>query len=100
MCSGSNVGKSKKSLKVCIEEHQDHLNKNAVVANHIKEMSHMFDWENVENADHDSNWQKLRVSEMLFIDSYYNSLNKKENTLTLFHIYKPITSTLKRFCFR
>ena len=94
MCSACYVGEPKRSLKVRIDEHQDYVNKGTLglVANHIKEMSHMFDWENLKIVDHESIWQKSR--EMLFI----NTLNKKKDTLAFFHIYKPITVTLNRFC--
>ena len=78
-----------------MDEHEDYVNKNTVVSNHIKEMSHMFDWDNnVKILDHESNWQKRRISEMLFINSHNNTLNQKEDTFALSHIYKPITSTL------
>ena len=100
MCSARYVGESKRSLEIRIDEHKDYVNKNTVIVYHIKELSHMFDCDNVRILDNESNWSKRRVSEMLFINSHNNSLNRKENTFALSHIYKPILTTLKRLCSR
>ena len=100
MCSASYVGESKRSLEIHIDEHKDYVKKNTVIANHIKELSRMFDWDNVKILDNESNWSKRRVSEMLFINSHNNTVNRKENTFALSHIYKPILTTLKRLCSR
>ena len=94
------VGESKRSLETRLDEHKDYVNKSTVVSNHIKEMSHMFDWDNITILDNESNWHKRRISEMLYINSFNNTLNRKEDTLALSYIYKPITMTLKRLCSR
>ena len=60
-------------------------------------MSHMFDRENVKILDNESNCHKCRISEKLYINIYYKTLNRQKDTLALFHIFKPtITITLKR----
>ena len=44
----------RRSLGVRIDEHKDYVNKDTVVANNIKEMSHMFYWENVKILHNES----------------------------------------------
>ena len=95
-CSSCYVGESKRSLETRLDEHKDYVNKRTVVSNHINEMSHMFDWDNITILDSESNWHKRRISEMLYIHSFNNTLNRKEDTLALSYIYKPITMTLKK----
>ena len=46
----------------------------------------MFDWDNSKILDNDSNWQKRRVSEILFINNHNNALNRKEDIFALSHI--------------
>ena len=99
-CSSCYIGVSNRSLEIRFEEQKDNVNKITVVSNHIKEMSRMFDWDNVTIFDNESNWLKRRIFEMLCINSFNNILNQKEDTLALSHIYKPITKTLTRLCSR
>ena len=40
-------------------------------------MSHMFDWDNITILDNESNCRiKPRISEMLYINSFNNTLNR------------------------
>ena len=66
--------------------------KESVVNNHKTSFSpnHEFDWQNVTILDHEFNWKKRLIFEMLHISSNKNSINKKEDIQNLISIYKSL----------
>ena len=81
-----------------MDDHKDYANKNSIVSNYTQEISHMFNWENVTILGNESNWHKRGISEMLYINVFNKTLNRKEDAPALSYIYKPITISLKRLC--
>jgi len=51
---------------------QDHL-KHTVVSEHI--INHVFDWKNVQIMNHEHNYHKRLISEMIHIKEQNNGLN-------------------------
>ena len=60
-------------------EHKTNKNKESVVSLHPIENKHEFDWENISVLDMESNYKKRLVSEIIYIKSNHNSINKKED---------------------
>ena len=52
--------------------------------------NHNFQWEKTTILDIERNYKKRLISEMLFINSFNNTLNKIEDTQKLNNIYKCI----------
>ena len=61
-----------------------------MVSLHRIENKHEFDWGNTSVLDMESNYKKRLVSEMIYIKSNHNSINKKEDIQNLSIMYFPI----------
>jgi len=62
--------------------------KHSVVTEHIK--NHIFDWDNVKILDHEHNFHKKFISEMIHIKEQKNSLNRMSDTELLDECYFDI----------
>ena len=89
-CSDTYIGETKRSLRTHINEHKTNKNKESVVSLHWIENKHEFDWENTSVLDMECNYKKRLVSEMIYIKSNHNSINKKEDIQNLSTMYFPI----------
>jgi len=49
--------------------------KHSVVTKHMLDSGHSFDWTNVKIMDHETNYFKRLISEMIHIKTQINSLN-------------------------
>jgi len=82
-CNASYVGQTKRQLKTRINEHQKNIkfdeSKHSVITKHILEENHTFDWQNVKIMDHETNYFKRMISEMIFIKTQENGLNSVED---------------------
>ena len=98
-CDARYIGETKRELEVRIKEHKKSIikNKDTVVASHIKNnSSHEFDWENVAILDCEKFFTKRRISEMLCISGFNNTINRKEDTLFLSSTYKSVCHYLQK----
>ena len=95
-CSAYYIGETKRKLKERISEHQKCKNKLLTVPLHIVEnSSHKFDWNNVKILDREKNYNKRLISEMLHINMYKHTLNKKEDTQSLSHTYNKLNNLFR-----
>ena len=62
-------------------------NKKSVVSQHIAN-GHNFGWDSVKILDVESTYRKRLISEVLNITCNSNTINKKEDTLSLSRLYK------------
>ena len=77
-CSVCYIGETKRKLKGRISEHQKCTNKLLPVPFHIVEnTTHSFVWNNVKILDREKNYNKRLISEMLHINMYKHTLNRK-----------------------
>ena len=53
--------------------------------------NHKFDWEGTLILDKETHYKKRLLSEMLYINSFNNTINKLADTKKLNHIYKSIS---------
>jgi len=60
-------------------------------------MDHTFDWENVKIIDHEHNFHKRLISEMIHIKEQKNSLNDMSDTELLDECYFDILNILTHF---
>lgn len=93
-CSSVYIGETKRALKNRISDHESKKNSESVVSKHMENTSHSFDFLNVQILDKEQNYKKRIISEMLYINNNKNTLNRKEDTQFLSHIYKHLTSLL------
>ena len=98
-CDARYIGETKRELEAWIKEHEKSIikNKDTVVAAHIKNSSHEFDWDNVAILDCEKFFTKRRISEMLCISGLNNTINQKEDTLCLSSTYKCVCHYLQEF---
>ena len=89
-CNASYVGQTKRSLKERIKEHKNNKNTESVISLHMNKFSHNFNWDKSIILDKETNYKKRLLSEMLYINSFKNTVNKIEDTEKLNHIYKSI----------
>ena len=86
-CSAHYIGETKRVLKKRMSEHSRNKNEELVVNIHRNIFNHEFDFESVKIKDVEQNYHKRLVSEMLFINSTPNSINKYEDTQNLSREY-------------
>jgi len=53
--------------------------KHSVVIKHMLEKGHSFDWINIKIMDHETNYFKKLISEMIYIKTQENSLNSVDD---------------------
>ena len=56
----------------------------------MSKCNHNFNWDKSIILDKETNYKKRLLSEMLYINSFKNIVNKIEDTENLNHIYKSI----------
>ena len=88
-CPGTYTGQTKRQLKSRIDEHRN-LNQKTVVSEHALTYDHNFNFDKTVILDHESNYHKRIVSEMLHIKYCKDSINRQEDTQKLSYIYGPI----------
>jgi len=61
----------KRKLKTRLNEHKNNVkleeSKHSVITKHMVENSHTFDWQNVKILDHEMNYFKRMIAEMIYI---------------------------------
>jgi len=97
-CEATYVGQTKRQLKTRIKEHVNNIrldpSKHSVVSEHIINFNHNFDWENVIILDHEHNYYKRMISEMIHIKEQNKGLNCMNDTDLLDNCYFEILNTL------
>jgi len=97
-CDASYVGQTKRQLRTRIREHINNTNSTksnlSVITEHIRDNLHSFDWNNITILDHEPNYYKRLISEMLYIKEQTNGLNSQIDTDLLDNCYSDILSTL------
>ena len=86
-------------MKTRIDEHKKSIenHKKLPVPIHIQENnSHNFDFDNVVILDRESNYKKRIVSEMFHINSYNDTINRKEDVQFLNSQYKSLSRMFSR----
>jgi len=82
-CNASYVGQTRRQLKTRISEHIKNIrldeSKHSVVTKHSLDNGHTFDWSNITILDHETNFYKRLISEMIYIKTQENSLNSVED---------------------
>jgi len=100
-CSASYVGQTKRQLKTRTKEHINNSkstsSKPSVITEHMIELSHSFDWNNVKILDMETNYFKRSVSEMLHIREQRNGINAKKDTELLDDSYNYVLDMLSKF---
>jgi len=70
-CNASYVGQTKTQLKTRLREHMNNIrqdySKHIIVSEHIVNFNQAFDWESVQILDHEHNYYKRLISEMIYI---------------------------------
>mgnify|MGYP006965857916 CR=1 FL=1 len=56
----------------------------------MNESNHVFDWDGTKIMDHEPNYNRRLFSEMIFINSNKNNINKKEDISKLNRIYNSL----------
>jgi len=102
-CEASYVGQTKRQLKTRVKEHFIlHFNlmsesaNPSVITEHILQMSHSFDWENVRILDTERNYFKRSISEMIHIREQSFGLNAQKDTELLDSAYYDILEKISR----
>ena len=90
----SYIGETKRALSKRIDEHRSGRYPESVVSLH-KNSHHKFDWDNVRILGKEPNYSKRIISEMIHINQCTNTLNRKEDTQSLSHIYSSVIKMLK-----
>jgi len=82
-CNASYVGQTKRKLKTRLNEHKNNVkleeSKHSVITKHMVENIHTFDWQNVKILDHETNYFKRMIAEMIYIKIQKNGLNSVED---------------------
>lgn len=94
-CPAEYVGQTKRPLGERIDEHKKFRDKNSVVSTHRIHCDHEFDWDNTIILDTEKNPYLRDISEMLFIESNPDNLNKKHEVKRLNQVYKNISRKLR-----
>jgi len=99
-CDSCYVGETKRKLLDRIKEHKKPSKKIESVINKDYQTNpgHSFDFDKTKILDQESSFSKRRISEMIYIKSSNNTLNKKEDTLYLPNTYTPICERLAKIC--
>ena len=93
-CHIYNIGETKRSLKIRINEHKNKRNSESVVFKHRSQFNHEFDWEHGKIVDYESEYKRRLTSEMIYIKCNQFSINKKEDIFTSNRIYFPLLKIL------
>jgi len=97
-CDASYVGQTKRQLRTRLREHRNNIkldqSKHSVISEHTKKEGHIFDWENAMVLDHEHNYQKRLISEMIHIKEQKNGLNHMSDTELLDECYFDILNVL------
>jgi len=92
------VGQTKRQLKTRVKEHVNNIKlkstRQSVITNHILESRHEFDWSNVKILDHEPNYNKRLVSEMLHIKEQKKRVNSQKDTELLDDAYYCLLDTI------
>jgi len=90
-CDASYVGQTGRELRTRIDEHRNHIRRNAanhsVITDHRLEFNHDFNWIDVKILNSEPNFNKRLISEMLFIKRQNNGLNLQTDTEGLHEVY-------------
>ena len=99
-CNASYVGQTGRQLNTRIKEHRNHINRNtstkSVITEHKINFQHEFDWDNIEILDHEPNYHKRLVSEMIHIKRQKNSINMQTDTESLHQSYFNVIERLPK----
>lgn len=93
-CSAIYIGQTKRSLKTRITEHMKNTNSESVVCQHRQIPNHEFDWNNVKILDHEHDYKKRAISEMIHIKTNNFTINKKEDIIFLNKSLFPLLNKL------
>jgi hypothetical protein len=97
-CDASYVGQTKRKLQTRIREHKYNIrlddSKHSVITNHILNYNHTFDWDNTCILDHEPNYQKRLISEMIHIKEQTNGINSNKDTELLDEVYFDVLNEL------
>lgn len=98
VCDATYIGQTKRQLCTRIREHKNNIKldstRHSVISEHILNQSHTFDWDNTKILDHESNYQKRLISEMLHIKEHKNSINLNKDTELLDSCYFDVLERL------
>jgi len=98
-CDASYVGQTKRQLKTRLREYKNNIkqgySKHTVVSEHIVNFNHTFDWKNVQILDHEYNYHKRLILEIIHIKEQ-NGLNCINDTDYLDDCYFDILNTLSK----
>jgi len=96
-CDACYVGQTKRRLITRANEHKNDINKKSgtlsVISTH-RLQGHDFDWNSVRILDNESAWYRRIISEMIYIKTHSNSLNKQSDTEMLSDSYNLILHKL------
>jgi len=97
-CDATYIGQTKRQLATRVKEHKNNIrldsSRHSVVSDHISKTSHTFNWEKARILDHERNYHKRLISEMLHIKEHKNSINLKKDTENLDGAYSDILEKL------
>jgi hypothetical protein len=97
-CDATYVGQTKRQLGTRLKEHKNNIKldsaKHSVVTEHILNEQHTFDWDNTKIMDHEKNYHKRLISEMIHIKEQKNGLNLNKDTELLDSSYFDILKEL------
>jgi len=89
-CDASYVGQTERKLKTRIKEHMNNFkldpSRHSVLTEHMRELNHSFDWNNVLILDVEYHYQKRLISEMFHIKSQSRGINLKKSTELTMHM--------------
>ena len=93
-CDATYVGQTKRQLRTRVNEHRNNIklssDRHSVISEHIINETHTFNWENTRILDHERNYYKRLISEMLHIKEQKNGINLKKDTEDLNEAYYDI----------
>lgn len=98
-CSSVYIGQTSRKLKTRCDEHKrDCKNKNerSALVQHMKDTSHSFNIEKTKILDIEYNLKKRLFSEMLYIHSYSNNINRQLDTQMLKNCYKNLINKISK----
>ena len=96
-CNATYVGQTKRQLKTRLHEHKNDIKKSSspsVISAHRINFDHQFDWQRTKILDKESSYGKRLTSEMIFIKSQDNGLNKQSDTESLPESYISLLELL------
>ena len=85
-CNASYVGQTKRSFRIRKGEHL--RQKSSMIHQHLQENdTHKFDWKRFDVLNVERNQTSRNITEMLYIQSQPNAINKQEDTLSFNDMY-------------